>query len=228
MLVIYRACSVGSSKPRPIDGKINLVRACFDSFVSAFTDVNYDLVVLLDKPNKELRNIFNRTSREKRIEESYYGSFNEGNTKSFHRQLDIVLEEKDTFLLVEDDYIFLPGSGKIIARALEMLPFITPYLHPGYFMEDIHQYKKEVILVDNQCWMGVVSTTLTFGGQYEYLLKEHEEMRRYGWADHPMWESITQRVPLYTPIPILATHCELPYLAPTYDWSQGWPFANPI
>lgn len=215
MLVVYRACSVGSSKPRPIEGKIELVRRCYESFLEAFKGVDYELKVLLDKPSAELREIFGPD-----CEETFYGSFTEGNTKSFHRQIDLALEAEDDFLFVEDDYLWIPGAGKVIQDTLEELPFITPYLHPGYFTEDTHNYKKEVRLVNDRVWFGVVSTTLTFGGKYQSLLEEHETMRKYGWADHPMWCDITQRIPLYTPANTLATHCETPWLAPTYDWFE--------
>ena len=43
-------------------------------------------------------------------------------------------------------------------------------------------------------------------------------MKKYGWADHPMWLDITKRKKLYYPIPSLATHTEIEYLSPSIDW----------
>jgi len=216
--VIYRACSTGNTaKKKLISKKIDAVQICFNSFIRAFENTEIDLTVLLDKPTNELRDIFKRF----KTEETYYSSFTEGNVKSFHRQIDIALQKKQDFLFVEDDYIFLPKSGKIIIDALDELPLITPYLHPGYFSEKIHSYKKDIELVNGRCWMGVTSTTLTFGGKYDSLLKEYKTMKDYGWADHPMFCDITQRIPLYAPTETLATHIEIDFLAPGIDW-----FAN--
>lgn len=216
MIVIYRACSTGNpDKERPIRGKINLVSRCFKSFLRAFEGVEYDFIALLDKPNSELRSVFEGY----KTEETYYSSFTEGNVGSFHRQIELGLKSKDDFLFVEDDYLWLPESGKKVAAALKELPFITPYDHPRYYDEEIHQYPREVEWVGNHHWADIMSTTLTFGGQYDSLKRESETMKKYGWADHDMWCDITQREKLYAPIPTLATHMETPHLANGVDWN---------
>lgn len=207
MRIIYRACSVGSEKERPINGKIELVKFCFNSFKKAFEGLDYELIVLLDKPNNDLRNIF----KGEQTEESFYSDFNEGNVRSFHRQLDLA-GGSDRFMLVEDDYYFVPGSGRKLL-CLEF-PFFTPYDHPGYYTESTHDYKRNVEYTDGHHWQTVISTTLTFGGQGWALEQEMDTLKKYGWADHPMWCDITQRLPLYSPIPTLATHCETPHLSP--------------
>lgn len=194
------------------------MKTCFESFLRALDGVEYDLTVLLDKPTVMFRALFS----EHDTEESYYGDFTEGNVRSFHRQVDLALEAKDNFLLIEDDYYFLPNAGRIIADALadEGEFFITPYDHPGYYTENIHSYQRTLRLLGGHHWAHVISTTLTFGGKYGALLREHETMRKYGWADHPMWTDVTQRTSLYAPVPTLATHMETPHLSPSIDWSK--------
>jgi len=220
LLVVYRACSVGSkAKKRPIQGKINLVSVCFESFLKAFKNTDIQLKVLLDKPTNELRKIFAGYD----TEETYYSTFTEGNIGSFHRQIDLALEVETPFLFVEDDYFFLPNSGEKIVSALKEFPFITPYDHPGYYSEERHKYPRKITVIGNHHWATIKSTTLTFGGKHESLLKEAKTMKKYGWADSPMWEDITQRMELYAPIPTFATHCEVDYLSPSIDWR----FANP-
>ncbi len=220
MLIVYRACSTGNpQKIRPIEGKFELVKTCFNSFLKAFQDVDCKLVILLDKPTMEFRELFKGFE----VEETYYSNFTEGNIYSFHRQIDLANESKDNFFFIEDDYFFLPSSGKIIEKALtdpDMINgFLTPYDHPGYYSEETHNYKKEVKLLGGHHFQSVISTTLTFGGKYKSLVNEAQTMKKYGWTDHPMWCDITQRVPLYAPIPTLATHMETPYLAPGVNWS---------
>lgn len=216
-IVIYRACSVGNpNKHRPkFSDKDNLIEFCFNSFISAFEGCNYDLVVLLDRPSDKLRQIVSG----KHTEVYNYGDMYEGNIQTFHRQLDIALEAKQPFLFVEDDYYFTPNSGYKIIEAVKELPFITPYDHPGYYTEQIHQYKRAILALKNHHWGSVISTTLTFGGQYDSLLMEVSIMKKYGWADHPMWVDVTSRIPLYASIPSLATHMEVEWLAPVIQWS---------
>lgn len=212
MLCIYRACSTGNPhKDRPIEGKYNLVKYCFKSFLKAFEGVEYKLIVLLDKPNPQFRRLF----RGHEVIESFHGDFNEGNIKSFHKQIDLALEHKDSFFFIEDDYYFLPNAGRVLSNV--SLPFWTPYDHPGYYTEDTHRYDREV-LIDGWHWQSIISTTLTFGGTFEALEQELNTMKRYGWADHPMWCDITQRVKLYAPIPSLATHMETEHLANLIKW----------
>ena len=211
MIIIYRACAYGSAlKERPIKDKIELVKFCFRSFKKAFKDVDYELVVLMDKPNQDLRNIF----KGEKTETSFYPDFNEGNTKSFHRQLEIALEKKVNFMFVEDDYYFLPHAGKRIVEALEWFDFLTPYDHPDYYKDKVHATGKLTRQIDGQHWQTVKSTTLTFAGRHDALKKEVETIKKYGWADHPMWLDITQRYNLWSPMPTLATHMETPFLSP--------------
>lgn len=218
MLVLYRACSTGNpNKVRPVQGKLELVTLCFNSLIETLKNHKYDLVVLLDKPNTAFRELFEGYA----VEESYYGDFTEGNINSFHRQMDIALEWGDDFIFVEDDYYFLPNAGKKMHDALNRLDgFFTPYDHPGYYTEPIHAYDKEMVEYKGQEWQRVISTTLTFGGKIDALKREHEVMRTYGWADHPMWVDVTRRIPLYAPVPTLATHMETPHLAPEVDWGK--------
>lgn len=220
MIIIYRACSTGNpEKKRPIQDKYELVSTCFASFKQAFKNTQHTLVVLLDKPTPQFRDIF----KGEKMEETFYSTFDEGNIQSFHRQIEIALEAKQPFLFVEDDYYFLPSAGAYIeAFTASQTGFYTPYDHPDYYRDERHVYDRTIALAG--CHWGTVSaTTLTFGGDYESLLKEHETMKRYGWADYPMWCDITKRVPLYAPIPTLATHMENDHLAPLFDTLKTLP-----
>lgn len=214
MLIVYRACSVPNPVKTQTYPKVELVKKCFASFCQAFQDLEYNLIVLLDKPTAVFRDIF----KGHKAEETYYPYFNEGNVNSFHRQIDLALDHKTDFLFVEDDYLFLPHSGKKITEAVKELGFITPYDHPGYYIEKEHEYKRQVTFTASHHWQTVISTTLTFGGRYEMLKKEADTMKKYGYADHYMWKDITQRHKLWAPIPSLATHMEEPHLAPGIEW----------
>lgn len=213
MIVIYRACSLGSPYKGKID-KPEVVKRCFKSFKKAFKDVDYDLVVLLDKPTPKMRDIF----KGENVEETFYAGFDEGNTSSFHRQLDIATSTAHkSFFLCEDDYEFAPSAGQIIKDATQALDFLTPYDHPDYYFRDIHEYKREVVLTAGRHWQSVSATTLTFAGKVETLKKEMDCMKRYGWADYDMWLDVTERYNLWAAIPSLATHMDEEFIAPMWD-----------
>lgn len=203
MIIIYRACSKGSPY-KGIGDKQDLVKECFTSFKKAFRPLDFDLVVLLDKPTKKLREIF----RGENVEETYHEGFDMGNTASFHRQVDIALSSAHkSFLFVEDDYMWLPKAGeKIIGNKL---PFFTPYDHPDYYLGGIHDYEREVVVENNWHWQTVSATTLTFGGQTELLRKEEDTIKSYGWADYNMWTDLVRRHKLYAPMPTLAGHIDV-------------------
>ncbi len=122
MLAIYRTYPLDTNKVRPFKGnKIELIKVCFDSFLQAFDGVKLDLIVLMDKPNAALREIFDGYN----TEESFYVGTIPSTVNSLFRAIDIVLDKKDKFILAEDDHYFLPGSGKIIEDALDTLEFLT-------------------------------------------------------------------------------------------------------
>lgn len=219
--IIYRACSIGNpEKERPIEDRYELLVACFTSLKIAFASIPHHITVLLDKPTDRYRNIYKGED----VQESFYSDFSEGNTKSFHKQLDLAIAGEDIFLLVEDDYLFLPHAGEIIYKTLTETEddiFITPYDHPDYYNVDTHAYDRAVKVIGMHHWGSVNATTLTFGGKKSSLLKEYEVMKRYGWADYPMWLDVTQRIPLYAPLPSLATHMETLHMAPLIDWLEN-------
>lgn len=219
--VIYRACSEGNPiKERPIKDKLRLVQTCFYSFESAFYGLDYELTVLIDKPTPPLLDVFRNCD----IEQYNYPDWDSGNIETFKRQIELGLKSGIPFLFVEDDYYFLPNSGKKIAEACHKLEFITPYDHPRYYDEEKHKYKRSIRIIGDHHWTTVSSTTLTFGGQYDSLVRWHEFMNMSGWADSVMWEKITLESDLWCPIPTLATHMETPHLAHCVKWK----FANEV
>jgi hypothetical protein len=214
MIIIYRACpNKNPVKNLIVEPKEELIRVCFKSFKEAFKGVDYKLIVLVDKPNQKTAEIFKNCE----VEETSYNDWNEGNIKSFHRQLDLAASyQGEKFLLVEDDYLWVPGAGEII-DAIDF-PFFTPYDHPHHY-----PLREEVFLSSGRHWRTNISTTLTFGGKVECLKKVAPTMKLYGWNDHKMWMDILENdkdIQLWSPIPSLATHAEPEVLAPFLDWQS--------
>jgi hypothetical protein len=211
-------CPEGNpNKKRPSNlSKMELVKYCYESVITAFP--RSEITFLVDKPNLELINLIDSCPNLHTIATFHFGSWDEGNIGTFHNQLDLAVKDGGKVLLLEDDYFFLPGAEYIIENALDKLEFLTPYDHPGYYTEDIHNYKREIIVAGGHHWQTITSTTLTFATTSKALENVIETMKKYGWQDHNMWLEITKNHKLYSPIPSLATHMESPYLAPAINW----------
>lgn len=213
-------CGSGSTtKHRPQDmDKSQLVQTCYNSFITAFMDVQPRVTFLIDKPTLDLVKLADACPFQHDIEIFHFNDFNEGNIGTFHRQLDLA-ENMDKVLFLEDDYYFLPDAGSTINLALDTLEIITPYDHPGYYTEDVHVCRgKQVKLAAGHHWQDVLSTCLTFACKGSFIKEEKETMKKFGWADHPMWCELTQWHTLWSPIPTLATHMEVEYLSPNIRW----------
>lgn len=224
--IIYRCTPIESpNKIRPSGlKKLDLVNLCLSSALDAF-NFNVNWHILIDKPTYELTDLiegkFAAYERDSyKIETSNYLDWNGGNIGSFHRQIDIASEIDGKVLLLEDDYYLLPTAGNRICDALEDFQFISIYDHPGYYSESKHLHN--ATLCKNlfaQHWQAIGSTTLTFGSHGKIIAEYADHMKKFGWADSDMWESIKGHR-LWSPVPTLATHMESPWLSPNVDWEK--------
>jgi hypothetical protein len=197
---------------------MDLVRYCFISVMRAFRKVDCKFTFLLDKPNTELIDLVNTCDRDYKISTSNIPDWSEANKQTFHKQLDIAEKCLDKVFFLEDDYYILPKAGPIIHDMLDNCDFLTPYDHPGYYTEETHNYKRDVIFENGRHWQTVISTCLTFGTHSSIIRCEKKRMKEYGWSDHPMWCDLTKDYKLYSPIPSLATHMETEFLSFGINW----------
>lgn len=217
MRIIYRMCPEGNpAKQRPRGmNKMSVISLCLESVEKAFPGVH--ITFLIDKPNLEIVQLADSSPNPHKIETFHFGSWEDGNIGTFHRQLDLAAD-MEKVLLLEDDYYFVKGAGKKIEKVLGELEFLTPYDHPGYYTEDIHNYKRQVRVVGGHHWQTVDSTTLSFASTGQAIRGVMDTMKEHGWRDHYMWLEITKDHKLWSPMPSLATHMEAPFLAPAVDW----------
>lgn len=208
MKVIYRLTSINSiNKIRPVNlDKQGLIELCMGSFVKAFENIQPTVHFIVDKPTIELTDLCDSIPFEHEIEILHTEDWNSGNLASFYRQIDIAKESNDDVFFLEDDYYFLPNAGEEIDKALRIYDFVSPYQHPD--IEPLDQVRLG--------WQLIPSTTLTFATKPQLVT---DDMKKYGWADEPMWKEITKKYTLAQPVPSLATHMEKPFLSPSVDWS---------
>jgi hypothetical protein len=117
-----------------------------------------------------------------------------GNSASFMYMIDKIIEERqpsDRVYLLEDDYLHLPHSRKVILEGLLIADYVTLYDHPDkyrLFAESGNPFnykqlqKTRLYLTPTTHWREINSTTMTFACKVE-TLKD----------DYAVWAKNTQR-----------------------------------
>ena len=123
---------------------------------------------------------------------------------------------------VEDDYLHLPESIKLIALALPSLGLVTGYDHEDrYVRDDDLTYGKEFIAFDaasNRHWRTAESTTCTFAISETMRPKVQAIADKFMLFDRKLFRKLYKKgVRLWTPIPGLITHVDTA-LSPGIDW----------
>lgn len=123
---------------------------------------------------------------------------------------------------VEDDYLHLPDSIKLIALAVPTLGLVTGYDHEDrYVRDDDLTYGKELIHFDvasNRHWRTAESTTCTFAISEAMRPKVEPIAHKFTIFDRQLFRKLYKKgVRLWTPIPGLTTHIDTA-LSPGIDW----------
>ncbi len=123
---------------------------------------------------------------------------------------------------VEDDYLHLPQSIKLIALALPTLGLVTGYDHEDrYVRDDDLGYGKEKICFDipsQHHWRTAESTTCTFAISESMRPRVQPFADKFKLIDRTLFRKLYKKgIRLWTPIPGLITHVDTA-LAPGVDW----------
>ena len=186
------------------DDKLKLSEICLRSLKKSLAGLRIKLWVLLDGCPEEYAAIF----------EKYFDAADlvllplsgVGNQATFGKQIDILLEQKDSELVyfAEDDYFYLPDQfSRMIdfLRAHEDVHFVTPYDHPDCYREMIHHHPKWVRVYGGHHWRTAASTCLTFLTRRESLRRHMATFKTYCWRNHDcsLWLSLTKKS-LFNPV----------------------------
>jgi len=123
---------------------------------------------------------------------------------------------------VEDDYLHLPQSIKLIALALPTLGLVTGYDHEDrYVRDDDLSYGKEKIGFDvpsQHHWRTAESTTCTFAISEAMRPRVQPFADKFKLIDRALFRKLYKKgIRLWSPIPGLVTHVDTA-LAPGIDW----------
>jgi hypothetical protein len=168
------------------------------------------------------------------------------NTGSYQQVLEeaCASRQSEIVLLTEDDYIWRKGSLIEMVKAFQTIDcdYVTPYDHPVrydwsyYNGVDFPHWENRIFCTGSWHFRSQESTCMTFMVKSDILKEDREYHLRYS--------PINQKAPndrelfrflqklgghhysqhkkrlLLGPVPSLATHAHLPYLAHTIDWNK--------
>ena len=217
--IIYRLCEVEMAPPfrskrLPWFSKLNCLQSFLESleyskeYVSSVTFVHDGPEGLLIKAIPEQFPIvrINACSNEGSLLATY----------------DLAKSISGDIYYVEDDYLHLPQSIKLIALALPTLGLVTGYDHEDrYVRDDDLSYGKEKICFDipsQHHWRTAESTTCTFAISESMRPRVQPFADKFKLIDRTLFRKLYKKgIRLWTPIPGLVTHVDTA-LAPGIDW----------
>ncbi len=222
MTVLYRLTDIPSTNPSPIfnEDKLALNKLCLQSFVEAFKDVNPTMIFLLDYcPPSYTEMIEEVVPFKKKLKYTEIG-INGTMLKAY----DIAKKIDDIILFQECDYIYRPGTGEKLEKAIAFLGLVSPYDHRNFYIDKtLHSDQVTLKLVDDYHFRTTERNTMTFGVTPDIFRDHFYTFYRYGYLDGDVWYDLKKKEhELYVPIPSFATHCVESYLAPSVSWKSEW------
>jgi hypothetical protein len=229
MKIIYRISDAGYNKVKP---KYINNRNCLWNAVNIFQGVDFeDWTVIADNVSEETDVMIQSYIPRERIN---YVSVGHG-AGTFNLALDKALTFNDNEIVyfIENDYLHLPGSKRIIEEGLDEIgaDFVSLYDHPDKYIDGANPYVQgggemtRVMLSTSSHWKVTNSTTMTFASKVKTLRKTENILREYTQGSYP--RDFDMFVHLYnsahylvTPIPGYSTHGETAWLTPLIDWSK--------
>lgn len=133
--------------------------------------------------------------------------------------------DKDLIYIAENDYIHVPGWAHKVVELFEAyngLDYISLYDHNDKYNQvmypDLSTY---LFITPTHHWRWVPNTTgsVIFGKR---ILDEDFDVHSKNCSDFNRYEVLrnTKNRTILSPIPSLATHCEVEWLAPVINWEQ--------
>lgn len=212
MQVLYRISPFNSTHPNPMgNNKYENNEKCLNSFLNA-RDTDCKITFITNALDSEWV--------DKHLKP--YGEVVEaptGNVETFTEQLDLVcnMGNEDKVMIVEDDYLWRPNTLKQIEDALDELPIIFPYNHPGHHTEPrFRDQAKRIRLINGFTYHDVPSNTLTFATKAYVIKQNYEKIRPFGVRDHELWQSLS--IDMWSPDLSISTHLVEGLLAPNVQW----------
>lgn len=155
--------------------------------------------------------------------------------------------EENIVIFAEDDYLWLAPALVSLYQALTQLPvhYATPYDHPVRYQPeypggaDCPHRCNTIYITGERHWRTQESTCMTFASTSRILNEDIRYFEKYkdngrgrpedrelfremqGLGEYSCGDSATRTRILVGPMPSLATHAQLPWLAPLINWEES-------
>jgi hypothetical protein len=148
-----------------------------------------------------------------------YEVTNLGNAGSLLHTLKKALElpENELVYFVEDDYLHLPISPKLLEEGARRAEYLTLYDHPDKYTRCYNGGEEsKVIKTESRHWRFTISTCMTFATKVGILREDFEVWQKYTSESHPHDHLIfmdlkEKKRRLAVPIPGAACHTDLEF-----------------
>jgi hypothetical protein len=223
MKIIYRISDSGYNKIKP--NYINNEN-CLKNFVNVFD--NQNLEIIADNCSKETLQMITKYVHPNQITKVSIGH----GAGTFNLALDRALawDDDEIVYFVENDYIHLPNSYKILKEGFELgADYMNLYLHPDKFLlisqggnpevDEDGGYLTKIYRGKTQLFGIFNSTTMTFSSKVKTLREDEDILRKWTNTTHPydypmFLELRDKNRILLTPLNTFATHGETAWLSP--------------
>jgi hypothetical protein len=230
MKIIYRISDAGYNKVKPAYIHNS---ACLKNFCKVFFDHISDIRIIADNCSEKTIDMIKYYIDPIYIEKVSIGH----GAGTFNLALDKALKLNDDEIVyfVENDYLHLPDSSKILKEGFELgASFVSLYDHPDKYIDPSQggnpyclggAEDTRVYLTKSCHWKITNSTTMTFASKVSTLKRTEYIMRKHTQGTYPndfqmFLELRENNELLITPIPGYSTHGELAWLSPLINWSQ--------
>ena len=148
-----------------------------------------------------------------------------GNAGSFKYAFEYALKNfSGSVYFVEDDYLHLPESKRVLQEGLELSDFVTLYDHNDKYSSALMS-PSYILLSSSSHWRTCPSTTMTFAANIETLRNSQQIIRNHCSGAHPNDNQLFLELgkngyTLISALPGYSTHCETDWLSPLRDWKK--------
>lgn len=246
--ILYRTYGGENIAPRPgWYSKELCLKSMLLSYELLQQKVSADFTILFDgclKPHDEWSKTLKRFVEPRGlIIESHYKGNVESTISAVYKATE--KPENNVVIIVEDDYLWLAPALVGLHDALTELPvhYATPYDHPVRYQPDYPKgadyphWHNTIYIAAERHWRTQESTCMTFASTSRTLREDMEYFERYkdngkgrpedrelfremqSLGNYSYKDPARPRI-LVGPIPSLATHAHLPWLAPLIDWAE--------
>jgi hypothetical protein len=190
---------------------------CLKNALSNFNDPDIEFIFVYDGDNSEWLD--------------FIGGFNKPiirfnykeNQKSLIALYETIKDKiggHDSFYLLEDDYLHIPNSYKVLKESLRYTGLSTIYHHPDRFTRTDDSFQETSIwATDTEYYRVMESTTGTFAGTKEFLDKFYDDMIKFNIYDRDFFRNcIDKGTKLACPVNTYSTHVHTHFLSKFVDW----------